>query len=352
MNPKILNRDFKHPVDGWYQIEPKGEHPNRPAKVIQVIDEEAITQIVNRFNADAAAGELAHGHEMLIDHEHFKHDTTKESIAYGWLQQLENRADGIYAKIRWTATGKPAVDGGSYRFFSTEYDAADLTVLNSATPKRVRPVRLAGLTLTNDPNNKGGKPITNRQEPNFPGAGASGAHQNQNQRTTTMKSIAQKLGLAPEASEEAILGEVTKLQNRLTTLEPLAAENTTLKNRIKDVETSAIAAEVAGLLAERKITDAKIVNRIQPVLAGLANREERIAFLDDCGFQAGAQATTTPKRVLNRADGKGGNPETTATTDEQTLAAKITNRANELQAGGMKFERAWNQARTEVTSAK
>src|SRR5436309_1599021 len=83
--PTILNRDFKHPEDAWYQIEPKGAHPNRAAKIIQVIDDEAIQQIVNRFNADADAGKLSHGHEMLIDHEHFKLDASKETVAYGWL---------------------------------------------------------------------------------------------------------------------------------------------------------------------------------------------------------------------------------------------------------------------------
>ncbi len=89
-----------------------------------------------------------------------------KTIAYGWLQQLEHRDDGIFGRIRWSATGQKAVDGGDYRFFSTEYDPADLEILDD---RGVRPLRLAGLTLTNDPNNKGARPITNRQ-----GAGAHG----------------------------------------------------------------------------------------------------------------------------------------------------------------------------------
>jgi hypothetical protein len=28
MNTPILNREFQHPADGWYHIEPKGEHPS------------------------------------------------------------------------------------------------------------------------------------------------------------------------------------------------------------------------------------------------------------------------------------------------------------------------------------
>ena len=69
------------------------------------MDDDACQTIVNRFNADAEAGTLSHGQEMLIDHEHFRHDADKETIAYGWLTRLQNRDDGIYGQIRWSATG-------------------------------------------------------------------------------------------------------------------------------------------------------------------------------------------------------------------------------------------------------
>jgi hypothetical protein len=168
MAATVLKTDFQHPADGWYNIEAKGNHPTSDSTLTQVIDDRAVNSIVNRFNADADDGKLSHGHDMLIDHEHFKHDQSKETIAYGWLQQLQARADGIYGKIRWTSTGLAAVDGGDYRFFSTEYDPADFQILNRDKPLQARPLKLDGLTLTNDPNNKGGKPITNRAAPGAP----------------------------------------------------------------------------------------------------------------------------------------------------------------------------------------
>lgn len=135
--------------------------------MVQVIDGVAVESIANRFNQEAAGYELQHGTPwpgMLIDREHFKHQTDKETTAYGWLMRLENRGGKLFGEIRWSNTGRAAVDGGDYRFFSTEYDADDLQVLNRGSkPARVRPLRLAGLTLTNDPGNKGGKPITNRE---------------------------------------------------------------------------------------------------------------------------------------------------------------------------------------------
>jgi Mu-like prophage I protein len=178
MHASILNRDFLRPTDGWYALEVPGEHPNRAAGVVQVIDETAVASIVRRFNQEAEHYETQNGIAypgMLIDIEHFKRDAGRETRAYGWLMRMQNR-DGVpYGQIRWTAIGQQAVDGGEYRFFSTEYDPKDLMVLNGTRPSRVRPMRLDGLTLTNEPNNRGGKPITNRstnkhQPDELPGA--------------------------------------------------------------------------------------------------------------------------------------------------------------------------------------
>lgn len=333
MNSLILNRDFAHPTDGWYQIEAKGDHPNRAAGVVQVIDDTSAQSIVNRFNADAEAGKLRHGKEMLIDHEHFSDQPDQETRAYGWLQELQNRPDGIYGRIKWTATGKPAVDGGDYRFFSTEYADDDLKVLNDGkTPRRVRPLRLDGLTLTNMNNNRGQKPITNRNNL-AESRGSAASNQNQNERTNTMKSIAQKLGLAAEASEDAILAEVTKIQNRITTLEPLEAANTTLKTE----NTTLLGEQCDALMDAHGIKgDDKVRNRLRPVLTSLKNREDRTAALIEFGFkpvEAGkANAATTQTKLHNRdtkAPVKGAAEDTEGKAD-QAKADKIMNRARKI----------------------
>ena len=63
----------------------------------------------------------------------FTEQPDKETVAYGWLTKLANRADGIYGQIRWTGTGQKAVDGGDYRFFSTMYEPSECVVLNRGT---------------------------------------------------------------------------------------------------------------------------------------------------------------------------------------------------------------------------
>ena len=334
LNRPILNRNFQHPADGWYQLEAKGEHPARDRGIIQVIDDTAIQSIVNRFNADADAGRLSHGAEMLIDHEHFKHDLDKESTAYGWLNRLQGRADGYYGRIRWTATGKPAVDGGDYRFFSTEYDARDLKVLNSEGKlKRMRPTRLDGLSLTNSPNNKGGKPITNRDQ--FRGASAPADNtQTPNQRKP-MQTVATRLGLSADASEEAVLADVVKLMNRATQAE---AQVEPLKVQVKDLgdqNQTLLGEQCDALMDGHGIKkDDKIRNRLRPILVTLKNREERVTALSEFGFKPVEAAPAREQtKLFNRQTkppgGKVG--EETPSRDETLKANKIMNRAAELR---------------------
>jgi hypothetical protein len=328
-------------------IEPAGEHTNRQAQVVQVLDEAARVSIVNRFNAAAQAPDFP---GMLIDHEHFKHEKDKETVSYGWLMRLQNRADGIYGQIKWTATGKRAVDGGDYRFFSTEYDPEVLQILNDAKPRRVRPLALSGLTLTNMPNNKGGKPITNRAK-DFRGAGASADSEKNNEQRKTMKSVAAKLGLSADASEEAVLAELAKVMNRATEAEGKVGP---LTNRVQELEQRMVVLvdeQIDADLAARGVTDEKILNRVKPVLKGLANREERAAWLNDMAIAQTKTATTQAKdagnaaAVLNRAGAK--TPETKTPGAAASVEA-IRNRANELIKGGMPFESAWAQARNEA----
>ena len=162
-----------------------------------------------------------------------------------------------------------------------------------------------------------------------------------------MKSIAQKLGLAAEASEEAILDGVIKLQNRIAALEPLQAENTTLKNRIATQDGESVDA----LLDLHQVKDEKLRNRLKPVLVPLANREERVAALLDFGHKpAEAGKTTASTRLLNRKDGKQTETATEA-ADEQELAQKITNRATELKNGSTRdWDSCFQQAQRELAA--
>lgn len=215
MRTAVLNREFKHPADGWYPIETPGEHPNEKSGVVQVIDRQAVASMVNRFNQEATDYTREHGRPFpgtLIDHEHFKHDSTKETTAYGWLMQLEDRGGVPFGRISWTATGQPAVDGGDYRFFSTEYDPKDLVNLNPGqTPARVRPMRLDGLTLTNDPNNQGGAPITNRKVATNPYGSHGTAEAHEAARQANQKLLADNQAAAKAEADARMAAEANRV---------------------------------------------------------------------------------------------------------------------------------------------
>lgn len=392
MNPTILNSSFQHPTDGWYQVEALGEHPHRTANLVQVIDAEAAEAIVKRFNTDAAAGALRHGHELLIDHEHFSEQPDQETRAYGWLAELQHRADGIYGRIRWTKTGKEAVDGGDYRFFSTEYEPADLVAVGETNAKggqvrhvrHVRPVRLAGLTLTNMNNNRGQRPITNREgapstasarsqkhhraetvlgapiQTTFadgqagvrPGASAHTDTTSTQNKGTTMKSVCTLLGLSAEAEETAVHAAVSRLLNRgdITTdaLAALRAEHQSLAEQNQTL----LGEQAEALLDGCGVKDERLRNRLADGLKLLKNRQERLGYLADFGYEPGkasAEGSRPTARVLNRGTGAARElPASFANENEQAVAVKIQNRAGELQGKGLKYDAAWNQARREI----
>jgi phage I-like protein len=214
MNAKIYNRQAVAPRSrNWQQIEVAGEHAARlgEARVVQVLDEAALRAIAADIQGQAR-DPLFDG--ILVDADHLSHDADQRTEAYAWLMNAEVRDGQLWGELEWTDLGAAAVHGGRYKYFSTEYDAGDLEDLGSG---RVRPARLAGLALTNRPNNKGGRPITNRK-------GETSPEQNPTQPAKTMKNIAEKLGLPAEATEDEIVAEIGTIQNRARRAEELESE--------------------------------------------------------------------------------------------------------------------------------
>ena len=152
----LLNRDgFQTPADGWYQVAPLGEFAHAQAGLTQVVDAEACQAMTNRFAEEAKAPNFA---GLLVDFDHFSLDGEKRSEAAGWITALQNRDGGLFAKIRWSDVGESAVKGGRYRFLSPVWNRADCVDLGGG---RVRPVRLLNAAVTNDPNLKGMRPLSN-----------------------------------------------------------------------------------------------------------------------------------------------------------------------------------------------
>ena len=169
------------------------------------------------------------------------------------------------------------------------------------------------------------------------------------QQTKSMKQIAQRLGLSADASEEAILGELTKLENRANKAEaalaPLATERDTLKNRVTTLEDAQAEAD----LTAHGITE-NDADRPQLKAGLLQNREIGLAFLK----RIATKATETGKIPLtNRATAKvpGAAAETGKDADaDKKKGVAIRNRAQSLQAANPKLtlQQAFIQAEAEI----
>ncbi len=339
MNSRILNRAGQLPADGWYQIEVTGEHLNRAAGVVQAIDAKALDSIVNRFQA--AAREAGDGFAgLLIDQDHFSLDPEKSSEAFGWLKEVRNRDGQLEGRIDWTDIGEPAVKSGRYKFFSTVYDPADVEkvgerrVRNRAYPL-VRPLALERLALTNDPNNKGGKPISNRDP---------GASPERSETQPTMKALLRKMGLSEDASEDAALAAYSQIANRATKaegdLETANKELTTLR-----------AAQVEADLEKYK-------NRFKPEHRDkwkaqlIANRAGTLDLLESIPVVEGGTGAEDRAPITNRQSAK--TPAEVAADQkaakEQARAAKISNRAAALRQANprLSLSQAYDQAAAEI----
>ena len=149
---------FKFNEDEWIHVSPLGEFKHAEAGVVQVVDAEGVAAIVDDFKAKAAVENFP---GLLVDFDHFSMDTDKSSEAAGWITDLRSDDAGLWAKVRWTSKGKNAVEGGEYRLVSPVFPKASLCEQFGDT--RIRPRSLLSVALTNDPNIKGGRPLTNRK---------------------------------------------------------------------------------------------------------------------------------------------------------------------------------------------
>jgi len=328
--PLILNRDGSLPKDHWYQIECNGIFSagtfadGRPRK--QLIDEKALTSIVNRFNAErAAAGDAWSG--MLVDADHLSHDLKNPTEALAWVQELAIKNGLLHARVDPTDVGEAAIRNKRYKFFSTEYDPEDLEDLGDGT---VRPLRLAGLAFTNRPNNTGARPISNRN-----GTTPGGETKPKTETTPTMKSIAEKLGLSAEATEADILQKITDIMSEMETLKAKQAEGEAegVMNRFgARIPEASRPAWKAALITNRAVTE-KLMETSFP----------------EATQKAGEKNATIFNRETSKAPTPVESAQNTANKEAEVKAAAIRNRAGEISAKeGLPFNQAFNRAAAEL----
>ncbi len=158
---------------------------------------------------------------MLIDENHATDTIAKQggsAPAHGWIAELQVRADGIWGRVDWNASGKALLAERAYRGLSP------VIVHNRAGAIE----RIVRASLTNVPNLVG---LTSLNTEN---AGMS------------WEKIAKAVGLGAEASEDDILGAITKLQG--------AKPDTALQSALGEIGTAlgVEGADTAAIVAAAK----------------------------------------------------------------------------------------------------
>lgn len=327
----LLNRENAIPADGWYHLVPKGEFVNRDVEGrvwIQVIDDEAI---------EAMASQLPDTLDILVDRDHFSHDSSRETRAAGWIKAKEVRDDGLWVRIEWTPSGQSDVEGREYRYLSPEFPPAGLERLGG---KRIRPRLLDGAAITNRHALKSLKPLLNREGTTH------------NQDTLPMDNLLIRLRsflkLGTDADEAAILNRLNETESTFDDLLAADGDAADLRNRVTALSTEladATLAEYADVISDPA--------KIRPAL--INNRASTLEFLQGLKKPEGGDPPAAP--IYNRSQAKA--PDGTAAkldkaaAAEEARASRINNRAAEIQrAEKCGFHIAWAKAETEEPAAE
>lgn len=143
------------PQEGWYWIEPSGEvpmadprHPDADEKVTELIDEEAIREMCEHYDATAKGGM-----GEMINEEHLAYRTTTANPAAGWVKALDwgmHPTLGIPYMAGYLSMTPRGYDLARdyYWAWSTEYLRAEYRERGDG---KWSPTRLRGLALTNNP---------------------------------------------------------------------------------------------------------------------------------------------------------------------------------------------------------
>lgn len=215
---------------GEFRATMSGGEDAEPQVVNQVLSPETLRRVAASYNPDK---------EVLVDVDHVS-EAGGSTQAYGWISGLRlDERDGLLAQVAFNRLGAEAVSDRRYRYVSPVFQ------VDPGEGDAVTPSALLSLALTNQPNlpvrcvlNRATAAITQNVEPNP-------------KEDTTM--IAEKLGLAPEATEEEILAAIEALQTRLA-----------------DAEAATLNAEAEAVADENK---EKVENRAAFIKAYCANRE-------------------------------------------------------------------------------
>lgn len=238
MNTAVNIFDFPAAIfveqgENWMRLLPSGKFRLRDGRGgdLDAGGQAEMQAVVERTRAYFGAVDL------MIDYDHELVRSQKQggrAEAAGWIKELQVRADGIYGRVEWTAAAAEKIKAGAYRYISPWFQAL----------KNGRVHQLLNAALVNMPaldlEAIAASIIVNPSE------------------EIPMDKIAKALGLADNASQDAILAGINERHTKLAAAAGLKADAkfddivASVTNSVAGV--TRIAAAV-GLAADAKIED-------------------------------------------------------------------------------------------------
>jgi hypothetical protein len=136
--------------EDWVQLSPYGEFPH--ARGLQRVDRAAAEGLAAQFRSFLGrAGRLFGGVPFYVGHPDLPQASELcDRKAYGWVEELQAREDGLYGRVKWSEAGLELLRNGHFKFLSPFWEAKEIAVEGGR--KVYRPTVLISVGLTNQPN--------------------------------------------------------------------------------------------------------------------------------------------------------------------------------------------------------
>lgn len=186
--------DAGGPAPGRIQLFPVGEFSARDGRpgTLKGVKVKAWT-ITPTIAAAVVARWQARETPLVVDYEHQTMNAAengKPAPAAGWIESLEMEPDGLYATVKWTDAARAFIQADEYRYISPVF---------TFDPETGAVLELKSAALTNYPALDGMAAVAARAEDDLP------------MKKELADKLCRLLGLAADATEDAMLTELQKL---------------------------------------------------------------------------------------------------------------------------------------------
>lgn len=325
--------DFSEGADGWFKISPygvfRGKTPGRP----QHISVENARLMESEFNSVLGKlGRAFRGIPIYHGHPDVDPELWPDDRRIGKVTKLEARADGLWGYGEWNSLGEENKKEGWWIFPSPRWDSP-------AGQAHYTPDRLISIGLTNTPRIEDSEPVFNSLQTEDRKTDTT--EETEPNNTMDPKLIRQKLGLAPEATDEEVLAKLDTVTAAATASESTKTELATVKSEKDEMENSVTGKdrEITSLreahnnsLLDGAVADARITPGERPAWLARLNGSNREAEINSL-------KALTPKLNSKSLDLKDRREERKAGDD---LREGVANAVAKLQKDeGLSFSAAW-----------